>query len=248
MEFQSLIISFLVLMFVVCGVVIFVLKRTFVSSTEGAVKRLDEEIAITSKKQAELSQKISTADAELKKCQAEAKDLAEKMRAEAEEESKAEREKMINKARQESEEIIAKAQNAKEKLKLELEKEFDTKIISVGMEILNDVLSQKLKGAFNDVLVDEFLEKLGEVDMSRIGPDVKSVDVISGGDFNDAKKKKTLEIIKNKLGREISLNVNVDNQIGGGVILKFGTMSLDGSIKNLIREAGVEKQTEIDAK
>ena len=38
-----------------------------------------------------------------------------------------------------------------------------------------------------------------------------------------------------------------DPEIGGGVILKFGSLTLDGSIKNIIRETGLTMQAQMEA-
>ena len=173
MEF---IIKFLALTAVVSGVIIFFLHRVFVESTEGAISKLNDEIAKSNAKQAELSKKLKEADEELEKRKIESKELAEKIRTEAEEESKASRESIVSKAREEGEEIIAKAQNAKEEMRKEIQSEFDIKLIGYSMEILNQVFSQKVKDGLNDVLMDEFLEKLQDIDMSRIDGGMSPLD------------------------------------------------------------------------
>jgi len=246
MEFSGLIFSFLGLMFIVCGAIIFGLHRALVSSTEGVVKRLNEEIDSANAKQAELSKKLKQADDDLAKRQAEAKELAQKMRSDAEEASKEERDTIVKKARTEGEEIIAKAQGAKDKIREDLKKEFDIKMVHFGMKVMNFILNQKAKEALDAVLIDDFLKNLQEVDMSRIGSDVKSVDLITLEPLDESRKKQFMEVIQGKLNREISINASTDSELGGGAIIKFGSMALDGSIKNLIKEAGMVLQEEIE--
>ncbi len=246
MEFTGLILSFLGLMFVVCGAIIFGLHRTLVSSTEGVVKRLNDEIASANAKQSELSKKLKQADDDLAKRQKEAKELAQKMRSDAEEASKEERDAIVKKARDEGEAIIAKAQGSKDKIRRDLEKEFDVKMVHFGMKVLNFVLNQKAKGVLDGVLIDDFLERLKDVNMSRIGSDVTTVDLITLSPIDDNRKKQFSELIKGKLNREIIINASIDPELGGGTILKFGSMALDGSIKNLIKEAGIVLQEEIE--
>lgn len=243
----SLIIKFVVLMFVICGVIIFALRWALITSTEGAVNRLNEEIKKANEKQAELSEKLRKADEELALRQQEAKELSDKMRNDAAEETKQEREKIIGAARVEGEEIIAKAQGAKEKMRTELEKEVDSKMIDFGMNILNEILSDKAKKSLNSTLVEEFVSNLQNMDMSKISPDVKSLEIVSLTSIEDTTKNKVGEIIKTKIGRELPINASVDENIGGGLILKFGSMSLDGSIKNLIRERGTELKEKVES-
>ena len=240
MEFHWIVINFLVLTFIVSGVIIFVLHRTLIAGTESAVNRLNEEIAKANEKQSELSKRLKEADEELAKRRAEADALAAKMISQAEELSKAEREKIINKARQEGEEIIAKAQGSKDKIRQELEKENDIRVITFSMQIINGILSEKAKGSFDEVLTNEFLDNLKGVDMTRISPDIKTAEVVTLNPIDEKTKAKFLQTLKEKLSRDISINASTNPKIGGGVILKFGTLALDGSMQNLIREAGIE--------
>lgn len=233
------------LMFIVTGVIIFFLHRTLVSSTEGAVKRLNEEIAKTNKKQSDLTKKLKEADEELEKRRNEARTLADKMRSDVEEETKKQRDEIIGKARTEGEEIITKAQNAAEKFQKEAEKEIDAKGVDFALKILNSVLSEKAKGAFNEVLISDFLEKLKDFDLSRIGSDVNDLEVITMDQISADLKSRVETITKEKLGRSMQLNNTVDTSIGGGVVIKFGSMAIDGSLKNLLREEGLREKGEI---
>lgn len=243
-----LIIQFLVLTAIVSGTIIFFLHRALVSSTEGAVKRLNDEIGKATAKQAELSRKLREADEELSRRQAEARQLAEKMRADAENESRAEREKIVKRAREEGEEIIAKAQNAKEKMRIDLEKEMDAKGIDFGMQILNNVLSQKAKGSLDQLLINEFLDNLKNIDMSRITSDVKDVEIISLTQPSDDLKKQVVSIVKSKLNRDLGVVAKVDEKIGGGIILKFGSMALDGSVRNVMRDTVTAMKKQVEAR
>ncbi len=246
MELQF-IIKFLFLTFFVSGVIIFFLHRALISGVDSAVKRLDAEIAKTNKKQLDLNRKLREADEELEKRRTEAKALADKMRTDAEEGSKAEREKIISAARAEGEEIIEKAQMARARIRIELQKEMDLKIVDFGMQVLNEILSEKAKGALEQILIGEFLENLKNIDMSKISPSVNEAEVVTANHIEDSVKNQFQQVIKDKLNRDISINVKIDAEIGGGVILKFGSLALDGSIRNLIRESGISKRAELEA-
>lgn len=225
------------LMIIVTGVIIFFLHRTLISSTEGAVKRLNDEIAKATSKQAELTQKLREADEELAKRRAEAKALADKMRMEAEHETREQREKIIADSRKEGEEIITKAQGAAERLKEEMIKDIDVKGVDFGIKILNTILNDKAKGSLNKQLVSEFVENLKTVDMSGL-PDVSEAEVVSIEEVDAATKALIAKIIKEKLKKDLPVKAGVDPNLGGGVMVKFGSMAIDGTVKNLLREEG----------
>ena len=245
---MDLIIKFLVLTAFVSGAIIFFLHRTLISSTDGAVKRLDEEIAKANAKQVELNKKLKEADEELEKRKTESREMVNKMRSEAEAEIKEDRNKIIVNARTEGEQIIEKAHNAAEKFKKELEQQFDLRVLNFSMSLLNKILSANAKGSFNDLLIDEFIAKLKDVDMTRIDASVSSADLVLAGQVDEGVKNKFVAAIKDKLGRSFTINASTDNEIAGGAILKFSSMALDGSLRNLIRDAAISLQQEIEAR
>ena len=149
---------------------------------------------------------------------------------------------------EEGEEIIAKAQHATEKMRIELEKEIDIKGINFGAQLLNQVLSQKSKGVLDEILVNEFIDSFKNVDMSRIGADVKTADIITINPLSENTRSQLAQVIKQKLNREIALQSKIDPMIGGGVIVKFGSLALDGSVQNLIRESGIRLKESVQAK
>ncbi|HLF19095.1 MAG TPA: F0F1 ATP synthase subunit delta [Candidatus Omnitrophota bacterium] len=248
MQYESLIIGFVVVQIFIVGVIVVWLRMALISSTEGAVNRLNEEIAKANARQSDLSKKLREADEELNRRRAEAKSLTDKMRADAQEQSKEEREKIISEARKESEDILNKAQNAKVKIRQDLEKEVDVKVIQVGMKIVNGVLSDKAKGILHNILVDEFIDKLKETRMDRINQDIGAIDVVTVEPLDDTRKNRINEIVKEKMGREVKFNYSTDTAIGGGVVMKFGSMALDGSVKNLIRQSATNLQEEIESR
>ena len=234
-----MILQFLVLTAVVSGAIIFFLHRTLIASTDGAVKRLNTETEMVRSKQKELNEKIKQADEELAKRKKEADDLSRKMMEDAETKAKEEREKIVVKARQEGEEIIAKAHGTKDKIVKALEKDMELKAVDYAAEILNAVLSDKIKGILDQELVSEFIESVEKVDMSKIGPDMNTIDIVSAQPVTEEIKMKLAGIVKSKLQRDITVNATTEPKVVGGVVLKFGSLALDGSLQNFIKEKSI---------
>lgn len=241
-----LIIQFLVLTFVVSGVIIFALKKTMYDSTQGAVNRLNKETEDVRAKQAELNEKIKQANEELQKRQKEADALVAKMKEQAEEKAKEEREKLLNKARQEGEEIIAKAQATKDAVRRTIEKEMDIKAVDVTISILGEVLSQRAKEALHECLFLEFVDELQKVDMSVITQDINEAEVVTATALDKKLKEKLSDVLKTKMKKEINIKNVEDPKVISGAILRFGSLRLDGSMQNFIRQAGVHLREKIE--
>lgn len=242
----DLIIKFLVLTGVVSGALIFALHRVLVSSVDGAKQRLGKEADAALARQAELNQKIREADGELTRRRQELDAIEKKIKFDLEASSVKEKEAILVKARTEGEEIIVKAQNSREQIRRDVEKTMELKVIDYSTKILSEVLSQKSRGGLDKVLNDEFVEKLKNVDMARIGPDVQSADVVTAT-IADQKLLSDIEsILQDKLKRKISLNAKNDPSVIGGVMLQFGSLLLDGSFKNAIRTLAIALKQDVE--
>ncbi len=239
MDLSLLFIKAIIFGMVFMGVAFFLLRRYLFKTTEGAVTRLNKETEVVRSKQTELNTKIKQAQEELVKRRAEADALVAKMKTAAEEKAKEEREKILAKSRQEGEEIIAKAQNTKDEIRKVLEKEMEMKATDFTVMILNEIFSDKVKNVFDGTLVNEFLDSLEKVDMAMISEDVDTADVLTAIPLSTELSQRLSGILKKKLNREINLNASVDKKIISGIILRFGTLSLNGSLQNMIKETGL---------
>ena len=235
---MMLIIQFLVLTAVVSGVIIFVLKKILYDSTQGAVNRLNKETEDVRAKQAELNEKIKQANEELDKRRKEADALVAKMTENAQEKAKEEREKLGNKARQEGEEIIAKAQATKDAMRKAVEKELEIKLVDFSTEVLSVVLSQKAKAVFHEALIEEFMNELEKIDATVITQDVHEAEIITAAPIDKKNKERLSAVLKAKMKREINIKASEDPKLVSGALIKFGSLALDGSLRNFIKEAG----------
>jgi len=241
-----MIIQFLILTFVVSGVIIFFLKKILFDSTQGAVNRLNRETEEVRAKQAELNEKIKLANEELVKRRSEADELVNKMKEEAMEKANAEREKVIVKARSDAEEIISKAQRTKDEMRKVLEKEMEMKTMDFSGMILKEILSNMALKALNDSLIDEFLESLKNVDMDMISLDVTEAKISSPLPLSEPHKNRISDIIRQKLDREITIKAETDKTIMSGIVLEFGSLKLDGSLSNMVFKKGTELKEKIE--
>lgn len=241
-----MIVQFLVLTFVVSGVLIFFLKKSLVDSTQGAVNRLNRETEQVRAKQAELNEKIKQANEELERRKKEADELVAKMSDQAEEQAKAEREKIINSARQQSEEIISKAQNTKEDMRKVIRQEVQMETADYAAQYLTNILSARAKDALHHCLIEDFIDELEKVDMKVITVDIPEAEVITPTAITDAHQKKLAEVLKNRLGRDVALKNTVEPEIISGLILKLGSLNLDASLRNFLAEEATAKKEKIE--
>jgi len=240
-----LIFQFIVLNFIITGVIIFFLHKVLIGTTQGAVRRLNTETEAARAKQAELNQKIKEANEELEKRKAEAEKLVKQMLEEGEEKAKEERQKVLNKARAEAEDVVNKAQRTKDAVRKEIEKELQLKLTDECAKIFSMILSEKSSAVFKDQLVSEFVENFKAIDASQISPDVNTIDIITAVDLSIEAKGRVEQVLADKLKRALTFVYHADPKILGGVSLRFGSLVLDGSLKSLIEETGVKLKKQL---
>ncbi len=246
MNFFIFILQFLVLMAVVCGVIIFVLRKVLFDSTQGAVNRLQKDTEAVRAKQTELNQKIKEANEELQHRRSEADSLVLKMKTDAEEVAKQEREKIIAKARAEGEEIIAKAQKTKDDMRKALEKEMELKAVDFMIILAEEIFSEKVRASLNHDLIDEFLDSFQKTDMSMISESIAEADVVSAIPLEEKFRTRLSDILQKKLGRTIALKYTEDKKILAGMVVHFENLRLDGSLAHIMKEKGVDMKERLE--
>lgn len=242
----QLVIQFLCLTLIVSGVIIFTLHRVFISSVEGAKQRLERDAEAARAREAELNRKIRQADEELAQRKRELDALELKMKGDLEVEADKHKDELLGKARKEAEEIITKAQNAADAIRRDVEKQLEIKVVDYSTRILDEVLARHAKGALERDLTEEFISQLQLVDMTKISPDIREAEVVTTFAMVDADLKKIVEIVRTKVGRDLQIVSKEESGHISGVVLRFGSLHLDGSLKTAIRDNAMALKTEIE--
>jgi len=240
-----LIVQFIILNFIITGVIIFFLHKVLIGTTQGAVRRLNTETEAARVKQAELNQKIKEANEELEKRKIEAEKLVKQMLEEGEEKAKEERQKVLNKARAEAEDVVNKAQRTKDAVRMEIEKEMQLKLTDECAKIFNMILSEKSSKVFSDHLVEEFVENLKTIDAGQVSSEVSTIDIFTAAVLLPDAQGRIEQVLNDKLKRPVKFVYHVDPKIVGGVSLKFGSLVLDGSLKNIIQETNIKLKKQL---
>ena len=245
-EATLLLIKALIFGMIFTAVVGFVFIRIVSRHTETAVSRLNKETEQVRGKQVELNEKIKQANEELDVRRKEADALVAKMNEEAEEKAAKEREKIVNKARQDAEEIITKAHRTKDAVRKSLEQEMKLKAVDFAAILMKSFLTERSIDVLDENIIREFLEDLKSVDMEIVAEDVNTAEVFTARPLSADLTRMLADILKGKLEREITVQPAEDPDLIGGILLKFGSLSLDGTIKNLLLTQGDEVKDKLE--
>lgn len=242
----DIVIKFGALLLFVSGGIIVLLHRVFFAGVENAKQRLEHDAEAARAREVELNRKIRQADEELAQRKRELDAIEQKMKGELEAEAVKHKEELVAKARVEAEDIITKAQNAADGVRREIEKNMEIKIIDYSCKILDEILTKKAGKALERDLVDEFIAQLQNVDMSKISPEIKQAEIQTVHGMDDTDLKRIGAIIKSKIGRDLAVQSKEAPEHLSGVILKFGSLQLDGSLRMAMQDCAIALKTQVE--
>jgi F0F1-type ATP synthase delta subunit len=222
-------------MLILLGVFAFVLTKILFSATDRDIHRLNREAELAQKKQEELQEKTKECETACKNKIAEATQEAEKIKQTMILEATEKGKEIVALARKQGEEILQSAADSKEKMKQNIINEMDLKTVDFATIVLGKILDESASKTLNEHLAEQFVKELPSVD-NKFLDNIKDVEILTRYELPGELKNRIKEIVCKKINRQIELKEKVDSSLVSGVILKFGTLVLDGSLKAKIRE------------
>ena len=240
------IVSIIIAQFVFFALIIFILRKMMLGDTESAVNRLNEAYLDMNKKKEALTERIKEIETEYEKRKAEAETIASEIKDKAEKEGYAKRDEIIKRAKVEGEQIIADAVSAKDKIRQDIFKEEKLKIVDYCEDFFGNLFAEDKGKRINHALAEDFIEELKSVDMSHVPASVCEVEIVCAVELDDSINRTVQEIIGEKLNRGVSVKTAVEKEVLGGMIIRFGSLVLDGSLSGRIRETALDKKRIIE--
>ncbi|MBP9732937.1 MAG: F0F1 ATP synthase subunit delta [Candidatus Omnitrophica bacterium] len=235
-----LIIGFVVAQIIILGVVIALLRRLIFSDTNSAINRLTKLDNMNREKEKLLARKLEQAQKQIDEQKQVIQDEEQRIKAEARRAANQLHEDIIKKAKEEGDDIIRKAQAARDQIRMDAMIEAEGKMIEICSEILNKTLAAVVQVSMNEKLVEEFIAELDKADLSKINSDVNEIEIISSMPVSVADQEKIKKTLQTKLNRQVRLYTNEDPKLLGGILMKIGTMVVDGSLAERVNEAAAQ--------
>lgn len=215
-------------------------------STESAVNRLNESYAELTARKEKLGRLIKQAEEEYQAKKKESEEIVKKMREETQEELDEKRSQVMVKAHKEAEKILADTMSATERIRQEIRKEEQMYTVDRSEELLSASLGEMFGERIDAMLIDDFIEEFKEMDKSNISPSVEEVVLVTRAALKEEEKNNIVKTITEKTGRNFTFEEKTDPGIVGGIILKFGSLTLDGSVAGKLKDASVKIKQNIE--
>lgn len=236
--------GFTLMQIIVFGVVLFFYKKITAGDTENNVKRLGAVYEDLLKKQKDLAEKLKTAEKEYQTKKEESSMLADKLASQAMDEVRKKEDEVLKKARAEAEDILFKAHASRDQFLKEMEIAASKKLVDFAADLLGNIYDDKIKALIHGQFIKNFIEQakksdLAAVDLQGQRPTIRTAIVLK-----KEEKELLLQMLAERLGApDLQIEEALDEKLIAGVALQIGTLSLDGSFANVLKEsAGQAKE------
>lgn len=233
-----IIVSLIVIQLLVFVGLAFLLRNMMTSVSAAESKRLakiaDEHARIEQK----LAAKMEEAESLRESTISETEKKARAMLARAERDAAESANEMREKARTQADEIIAQAMKVKDQLRAEIENELRPKCITLSCQMLRMLLRSDHHQSVHEGIVNETLGEIEEMDKDRwhIMSSADSAEVKCPYPLKPEQKERLKKLLSAKAGREIALKESVDKDIGVGIVIRLGSLIIDGGLEGRLND------------
>ena len=243
-ELMTVIVPIVVAHVVVLVAMLLVIRKLLLSDTLHAVDRIKQVESEVRKKEEGIRREIEEHERDFDRRKTELQEDLDRRRAESEKESARAREQTIVEAKREGERIVEQARRNEEKLRQQIEQDMEEKAVEYGGEVFKLVFSEQMTTALDRQFIDELLDALAAVDATSITVDASQAEFAASHPL-DAEQKRRLEtLLSEKFGATLHVNEKIREDLLAGLVMKLGSLEIDGSLLNRYREAvGEVKKT-----
>lgn len=232
-----LIISLVLSQIVIFVGLIYFFKRILSKNVISATKHLEELSLEYSRKEKEVDRQLEEARHKSEELLSKAREEAEAEKARIIKAAEEEKDRALKSARSESEKIIQQADRSRELLISEIEEKIAKGAVDKACELIQNTVPEKFKQDVHSHWVKELIEDgFNRLESLQVPEDIQEVRVISAFSLSGDEGKNLSKKLKELFGREIRLKEEVDSKIVVGIIVAIGSLVLDGSLRNRIKE------------
>jgi len=217
--------------------IVFILRRFLYAESAKEMRRLTklrEEAAI---KQKELQEKLDQAQRAFDQKMADAEKSSRALSAQSEAAAKEQRFKILDKAKEDAANIMKAAFNAKEKMREEIAVEMKQKAPLHATRIFSAVLSKEVKELTHKELVKDVIERIKHLDKSTFKAHVDKGEIVSPYPLPVSDRSEIETAVRLNLGYEVPWVEKKDDKIAVGIVIRLGSIIIDGSLENRMRQA-----------
>lgn len=231
-------IASLILIQVIIFIAFIVIARKVISKNVGtATKHLEVLDEDYTKKENEINRQLDGTKQKTEEMLTQAKKDADELKKEIIKGAEGEKEKIVIQARTQGDDIIKQADKSRQLLLSEIDERISKEAVNKAAELIQLAIPEQFKFEIHTQWVEELISQgFGKISRLQIPKDIQEVKITTAFDLKDKQLKDLSEKLKSVLKRSVKIRENIDKSIVAGLIINIGSLILDGSLKNKIKE------------
>ncbi|MFA5157331.1 MAG: F0F1 ATP synthase subunit delta [Candidatus Omnitrophota bacterium] len=232
-----LIVSLIMLLLIIFGIMIFFFRKIMTQNVTVATMHLDELSRDYAEKEKRINQQLEEANEKAQEIVSTAQSEAEKIRSETIRQAEQERDKMIQAARTQTQEMVHQADNSCNQLISEMEDRISKEAVKRACDLTHDLLPEEFRKLVHGQWVEDLIEKgFNQAERLRLPEGIEEATLVSAFALSDEQRKRIAKKLKDALGKDLAIKEAVDPKVVAGLVITIGSLVLDGSLKNKIKE------------
>jgi F0F1-type ATP synthase delta subunit len=243
-EVLKVAVPIIVIHLVVLAVLVGFIRVVIVGHARRATTRVKEVEDEVRKKEDDMKREIEDHEKDFREKKAETERQLQAQSDEAKREASRLKEQSIAEAKKESSKIIEQAHKNEQKIRDQIARQMEEKAVDYGGRIFKLVFSDLMTGDLNKQFINELIDALDEIEKGSITVEDVAAEVITSHPLDEEQRTRLEGILRDKFDEAATVSETVDEALLGGLILKMGSLEIDGSLRNRYKEAVNEVKKE----
>lgn len=221
----------------ILALLIVIVKRLLLNDTMKAVARIQDVESELRKKEETIRRDIQEHEKAFAKQKVEAEEELQRHKVQTEKELSRLRDQMLAEAKKEGDRIIEQAHKNEERFRQKISQDMEQKAVGYAGQVVKLVLGDRVNEEVNREFNEELIEALDGIDADSITIDSDEGEVKTAQAMMAEQKKRLDELLGRKFNRPVRLVERIDPALISGMVLKMGSLEIDGSLRNRLEEA-----------
>lgn len=245
MDMLGIIIPIAIAHAIVLVALVLAIKRLLLSDTLRAVARINQVEEEVRKKEEAIRREIEEHEKDFARRRAEAEEALQRQKEQSEKEVAKLRDQITADARKEGDRLIDQARRQEEKIKQQFLQDLENKVVDYAGQVFRLVVSERMNDELNRAFIDELLDALADMDAGGITADAQGASFATSHPLKPEQRARIESLLKEKFEATVRVEEVIKPELLAGLVLKMGSLEIDGSLASRFNEAAGEVKKNI---